>query len=57
MSDDDEDTRTLQAWVNGEHFVFRGDEVDEAMRRGQEAADVGAAWEALAAYGREVSEE
>lgn len=47
--------RTLVAWVDGERFVFREEQVDEVLDRGTEADTPDEAWDALAAYGREIA--
>jgi len=52
-----EDARTLVAYVDGQRFVFRGSDVDDALAAGREADSVPDAWAALAACGREVTEE
>lgn len=50
-------TRTLIAWVDGERFVFRDEQVDELLERGTEAPTTEVAWDRLVAFGRELAGE
>lgn len=50
-------TETAIFWIDGDRFVFKGDEVDEALRRACDADSIPEAWEATAEYGRELDQE
>ena len=47
--------RTMIAWVDGERFVFRDDQVDHALEIGSQADSTDEAYDRLVEYGRSIS--
>lgn len=48
------DERTAEFHIDGKHYVFTGDAVDEVMRRARAAPTQNLAWVETAAFGEQI---